>query len=238
MPRDFTPEAYKAALDGPGNRTAKGGWKYHLARVVSESEIFEAAKIAVSRELENWRRAWQRTRIRPAQVRALGRQLQKHPGSLERVIVQYTDLLPFWADGLFPQDLELVRRIRLETRHIPSVLKAVAARLVDCRGKASDAGEATVRRGRVAQGPSIPAGMNLLNLFWKAKSGFFQPGFNLSASRRRAMAAALPAALMEPPADAPYAWAAELLNLACRLTKCREVFSADNLRKMQEERSL
>lgn len=247
MPRDFILDDYKAALKGPGNAKAKAGWEYLVARGVAESEIIDALRIAVSLGSETWRRAWQKSRVTPAKVRAMAKQLEKQSRLLEKVLVHYPELLPLRAEGLFrmsrkltkstrEENFERIKRIRLEMRDIPAILQAVAKRLAKCRGKRSEAGKATVRRGRLAQGPEIDAGMTLLNLFSKAEAGHWEPGFSLP-SETRGGATAPPPNFNNSLARAPFVWAAELLNLACRLAKRPDTFSSDSLRKMQEERS-
>ena len=247
MPRDFSLDEYKAALKELGNKRAMPGWDYLVARGVAESEIIGAIRIAESPGSETWRKAWQKSRVTPAKVRAMAKQLEKQTCLLEKVLVQYPELLPSNAEGLFrlscklaqstrEGNFERTKRIRLEMRDIPAILQAVAKRLAKCRGKRSTAGKATVRRGRLAQGPKIYAGMTLLNLFWKAEAGLGGPGFSLP-SRTRGGAVAPPPNFGNPPAKAPFVRAAELLNLACRLAKRPEMFFPDGLRKMEEERS-
>ena len=247
MPRDFTLDKYKTALKELGNKKARAGWEYLVARGVAESEIIDAIRIAVSLGSETWRKAWQKSRVTPAKVRAMAKQLEKQTCLLEKVLVQYPEIFPTHAEGLFrlsckltqstrEENFERTKRIRLEMRDIPAILHALAERLAKCRGKRSDTGKATVRRGRLAQGPEIDAVMTLLNLFWKAEAGLCEPGFSLPL-RTRGGATAPPPKFKNPPAKAPFVWTAELLNLACRLAKRPDMYSPDGLRKMQEERS-
>jgi len=228
VPHDFTLEAYKGELGESRNRTAKEGWEYLIKYGISEPEIFEAVKLVASNELDSVRDAYLRTRIKPRQVRDLGKQLRKRAELLERVNAQYPDLLPAFVG--VPQTLNRLQEFQLETRLIPDILKAVSTLLSKCRGRASDFGEATVRKGRVAAGSDIAPGLNLLHLFDRAAADFYslETGVRLNP-----LSTELPPA---PKAEKVYAWAAELLNLACRLAGHREVFFADNLRKMQEER--
>jgi hypothetical protein len=221
MPRDFTLDDYKAALKGPGNKRGKAGWKYLVARGVAESDIFYAARGIVfpDSEVSKYQKALQKIQVKPAQVRALGKQLRKHSQLLRKVLNQYPELVPARAENLLlnrgpteenqTRRFELSKRIRLAEQDIPVLLEAVGTRLTECRGKKPQGGNATVRRRRPGQGPDIHARI-LLHLFWDA-------GARLCDTD-----------------SAPFEWAAELLNLACRLAGCLETFSADGLRKMEK----
>lgn len=157
MPRDFTLCSYKAALKELGNKKAKAGWEYLVARGVAESEIFYAARGVVfpDSEVNKYQKAFQQIQVKPAQVRALGKQLRKHSQLLGKVLSQYPGLLPPRVERLLLnrklakenqiQNSELFKRIRLAEQDIPVLLEAVGKRLSECRGKNSQGGNATVR---------------------------------------------------------------------------------------------
>jgi hypothetical protein len=247
VPRSFTRTKYKSALADPLNKTAKEGWEHLIRHGVPEPEVFEAVKLAVSNDLESLRSSHQRTRLETRQVRALGKQLRKNAELLERVIAQYPDLLPARVEALLIRELatervggehqvvpsrwEPFRETQLATRHLPALLKAVSERLAECRAKASADGGATARKGRVALGPNIPAGLYMLHLFDRAAAGLCSPEPGV---RFNSPAAELP---MPPRAEKRHAWTCALLNLACQLAGYSPTFDADNLRKWEEERS-
>lgn len=221
MPRDFTLRSYKVALKELGNKKARAGWEYLVARGVAESDIFYSARGVVfpDSEVNKYQEAFQKIQVKPAQVRALGKQLRKHSQLLGKVLSQYPGLFPPRAEHLLLnrkpaegnqiQNSELFKRIRLAEHDIPVLLEAVGTRLSECRGKNSQGGNATVRKMRPGQGLDIPARI-FLSLFWTAGARLFEED------------------------SAPFEWAAELLNLACRLAGFRETFSADGLRKMDK----
>ena len=223
MPKEFTLQDYKQELTSTINRTAKEGWEYLVRHGVSESEVCEAAQLAVSNDMELLREAWLRTRVAPRQVRALGGQLRKQAEALEKVIVQFPDLLPpFLASHLRT----------IETRDIPAFLKTIADKLTTCRPKASAVGDATVRKGRIASTPNVAAGLFMLHLFSRAAADFYAQE---TCVRFNSPTVELPPS---PVAKNRYAQSAALLNLACRLAHCPEIFSSDYLQKMEEVRSI
>jgi len=223
VPRSFTLGGYKTALADPLYKPAKEGWDYLIRHGVSESEVFETVKLAILNDLESLRKAYQRTRISPRQVRSLAGQLRKHAEALEKVIVQYPDLLPAFLTS---------DRRSIESRFIRVFLNTIADRLSACRAKDSADGEATVCKGRVATGPNIPAGLSVLSLFNRAAADFYAPE---TVVRFNSPSAELPPS---PVAKKRYAQAAALLNLACQLTGRPLIFSSDYLQKIEEVRSL
>jgi hypothetical protein len=130
-----------------------------------------------------------------------------------------------------PSRWEPFRGTQLATQHLPALLEAISGRLAECRAKASADGGATARKGRVALGPNIPAGLYMLHLFDRAAADFYsaQTGIRLNSP-----SAELP---IRRRAKKRYAWTCALRNLACELGGYSPIFDADNLRKFKEERS-